>query len=347
MLPRLGAPGGRPGSSLLLGLWVCTIVVTVSDSLSVSCPHSLDCALKRRELCPPGSTHCGPCIAPLVEDELKNCVRKKHSQTVGAVWGAGGGRCLCVLPALCVCSRERHRHSPPPLQTGKVSSMPELDEEIDFLSSIIAKEQESVGASSAVSGPPPQSDPKKNDPTGPVRSHTPMPTRRPGSTTTTTTVPPPTKSAVRSGPVTTPYARNDTLLIIMIAVCILVGTAALIVAGICWVRLQKEVRLAQKVDYPAFGVMGPNSFDSTSPGDKKLAHSAQMYHYQHQKQQMLSMEKHTDEPKVPDSGTTTDEENEDGDFTVYECPGLAPTGEMEVKNPLFDDSSLHPQRNHK
>ncbi|MBN3299543.1 NPDC1 protein, partial [Amia calva] len=273
------------------------------------CPHSLDCALKRRELCPPGSTHCGPCIAPLVEDELKNCVRKKHSQT-----GTYLGSC-------------------PPQHQGKKYTL------------------KTVGASSAVSGPPPQSDPKKNDPTGPVRSHTPMPTRRPGSTTTTTTVPPPTKSAVRSGPVTTPYARNDTLLIIMIAVCILVGTAALIVAGICWVRLQKEVRLAQKVDYPAFGVMGPNSFDSTSvsrammrtasPGDKKLAHSAQMYHYQHQKQQMLSMEKHTDEPKVPDSGTTTDEENEDGDFTVYECPGLAPTGEMEVKNPLFDDSSLH------
>ena len=27
------------------------------------------------------------------------------------------------------------------------------------------------------------------------------------------------------------------------------------------------------------------------PGDKKLAHSAQMYHYQHQRQQMLSLEK--------------------------------------------------------
>lgn len=26
-------------------------------------------------------------------------------------------------------------------------------------------------------------------------------------------------------------------------------------------------------------------------GDKRLAHSAQMFHYQHQKQQMLSMEK--------------------------------------------------------
>ena len=33
----------------------------------------------------------------------------------------------------------------------------------------------------------------------------------------------------------------------------------------------------------------------------------------------------------------SDEENEEGEYTVYECPGLAPTGEMEVKNPLFHD----------
>ncbi|XP_060126086.1 neural proliferation differentiation and control protein 1-like [Zootoca vivipara] len=46
-----------------------------------------------------------------------------------------------------------------------------------------------------------------------------------------------------------------------------------------------------------------------------------------------------EEAKVPESASS-DEENEDGDFTVYECPGLAPTGEMEVKNPLFDDASL-------
>lgn len=31
-------------------------------------------------------------------------------------------------------------------------------------------------------------------------------------------------------------------------------------------------------------------------------------------------------------------DDEEGDYTVYECPGLAPTGgEMEVKNPLFFD----------
>ncbi|XP_045889991.1 uncharacterized protein LOC123959768 [Micropterus dolomieu] len=111
-------------------------------------------------------------------------------------------------------------------------------------------------------------------------------------------------------------------------------------------RLQKGIRLTQKLDYPVYGLMRVQTFDNLS-GDKKLAQNAQMYHYQHQKQQMLSLEKHRDEPKVPDSGASTDEENEDGDFTVYECPGLAPTGEMEVKNPLFDDSTLYFQKFYK
>ncbi|RXN12936.1 neural proliferation differentiation and control 1-like isoform X2 [Labeo rohita] len=133
---------------------------------------------------------------------------------------------------------------------------------------------------------------------------------------------------------------------VMVSLCIIVGSMALIIAAVCWVRLQRETHLAEKVDYPAFHAAGPNH-NHASSGDKTLAHSAQMYHYQHQKQQMLSMEKHKAEPKVSESGATSDEENEVGDFTVYECPGLAPTGEMEVKNPLFDDSTLHSQRNHK
>lgn len=75
------------------------------------------------------------------------------------------------------------------------------------------------------------------------------------------------------------------------------------------------------------------------PGDERLAHSAEMYHYQHQRQQMLCLERHKDPAKELESASS-DEENEDGDFTVYECPGLAPTGEMEVRNPLFDHSTL-------
>ncbi|CAF4871461.1 unnamed protein product, partial [Rotaria magnacalcarata] len=44
------------------------------------------------------------------------------------------------------------------------------------------------------------------------------------------------------------------------------------------------------------------------------------------------------------SDDSDDEAPAGGDYTVYECPGLAPTGEMEVRNPLFaePDSSLIP-----
>ncbi|TSK72069.1 Neural proliferation differentiation and control protein 1 [Bagarius yarrelli] len=134
---------------------------------------------------------------------------------------------------------------------------------------------------------------------------------------------------------------------VMMSAFIILGTAALIMAAFCWFRMQKDSHLTEKVDYPPFYGGGSGSSSCTSLGDKKLAQSAQMYHFQHQKQQMLSMEKHKVEPKVSEPGAVSEEETEEGDFTVYECPGLAPTGEMEVKNPLFDDSTLQNGRNHK
>jgi len=62
-------------------------------------------------------------------------------------------------------------------------------------------------------------------------------------------------------------------------------------------RLHKKMVATSEVAYPAYGVTGPaapsNGKDSRggSPGDRKLAQSAQMYHYQHQKQQMLASER--------------------------------------------------------
>lgn len=49
--------------------------------------------------------------------------------------------------------------------------------------------------------------------------------------------------------------------------------------------------MASDVDYPAYGITGPNKDRAPTTGDRKLAQSAQMYHYQHQKQQMIAMEK--------------------------------------------------------
>ncbi|KAM9360147.1 neural proliferation differentiation and control protein 1 [Symphorus nematophorus] len=293
------------------------------------CPRSLDCARAGRHFCLPGSSHCGPCLHPLVENSHGHCVVKR-------------------------------RHAPHSAQSikGKASVYPELDEEIDFLSAIISEQR----TESRLAAPPFQdvSKPKSKQLSVPGPTHTALTTEQPTSqsipftsmapttptATTTTTATTNHTPALLRDPIILPYPSNDHIFIIMSSVFVVAGSLALIIAGACWVRLQKGVRLTQKLDYPVYGLMRAQTFDNL-PGDKKLAHSAQMYHYQHQKQQMLSLEKHRDEPKVPDSGASTDEENEDGDFTVYECPGLAPTGEMEVKNPLFDDSTLYFQRFHK
>lgn len=43
------------------------------------------------------------------------------------------------------------------------------------------------------------------------------------------------------------------------------------------------------------------------------------------------------EKKEGESDVDSEDEKADGDFTVYECPGLAPAGQLEVNNPLFSE----------
>lgn len=55
-------------------------------------------------------------------------------------------------------------------------------------------------------------------------------------------------------------------------------------------RLHTNSKAAADIEYPAYGVTGPNK-EISPTGDRRLAQSAQMYHYQHQKQQIIAMEK--------------------------------------------------------
>ncbi|XP_022832532.1 uncharacterized protein LOC111360678 isoform X2 [Spodoptera litura] len=109
-----------------------------------------------------------------------------------------------------------------------------------------------------------------------------------------------------------------------IALIAAVGTAltmAIIGFAFGWYTLSKKAKAAADVDYPAYGVTGPNIDTS---GDRKLAHSAHMYHYQHQKQQIIAMERNGCEHRNGSvSDPESEEENEEGDYTVYECPGFA------------------------
>lgn len=254
---------------------------------------------------------------------------------------------------------ERRRHR----QHG--AYYPELDEEIDYLQSVIEKQEVSEikppKRPVTISSQAEVKKTKTSDSKHKQKSHSHLSTESPQSSTTTPgptgTAPPNTPTPQprvtgaegRAGPIVVPAPKNDRVIVIIIALCVVVGTVAVILATVCFVKLQKESRLTQKVDYPAFRGPGvpPVAATTATTGDKTLAQSAQMYHYQHQKQQMLSMGNQKPEQKVLDNEVTSDEEEVGGDFTVYECPGLAPTGEMEVKNPLFDDSTLHYQENHK
>lgn len=115
----------------------------------------------------------------------------------------------------------------------------------------------------------------------------------------------------------------------MYAVALIAGVSAavtvgLVALGIGWYTLHKKGVAAADVEYPAYGVTGPNKEMSPS-GDRRLAQSAHMYHYQHQKQQIIAMENRANnEHNGSLSDVESDDENEEGDYTVYECPGFAP-----------------------
>lgn len=145
--------------------------------------------------------------------------------------------------------------------------------------------------------------------------------------------------AERSDPEIKPKS-SDIYFIALVAGCSGAAVFGVVAAGLCWYKLQKNVKAAAESDYPSYGVTGPSKEPLSPPtGDRKLAQSAQMYHYQHQKQQMIAIEKAGSDRHVSTSDLDSEEENEEGDYTVYECPGLASTGEMEVKNPLFQDEA--------
>ena len=79
----------------------------------------------------------------------------------------------------------------------------------------------------------------------------------------------------------------------IVAVSSAVAMFAIIGAGVCYHRLQRNAKATEDIEYPAYGVTGPGKETSpTSGGDRKLAQNAQMYHYQHQKQQMIAFDRY-------------------------------------------------------
>ena len=86
---------------------------------------------------------------------------------------------------------------------------------------------------------------------------------------------------------------KDVYFTVIVAVSSAVAAFTIVVAGIVYHKLQRNAKAAEDVEYPAYGVTGPGKDVSPtgSGGDRKLAQNAQMYHYQHQKQQMIAFDR--------------------------------------------------------
>ncbi|CAK7291938.1 neural proliferation differentiation and control protein 1 isoform X1 [Vulpes vulpes] len=310
-------PPPSPRHLRLLRLLLCGLVLgaalrgaSAGRPDAAACPGSLDCALKRRARCPPGAHVCGPCLQPFQEDPQGLCVPRMRRPV------------------------------------GESLPRPRLEDEIDFLAQELAHQEPQPPVLAAQ--PQPDKGQQHLEPAATLglserRQGPNLGTSSTGGTpapTPHTSLGPPVSSVpVHISPLEPRGGRGDGLVLVLIVASSVAGAAALAVAALCWCRLQRDIRLTQKADYAAPQAPGSPATPGISPGDQRLAHSAEMYHYQHQRQQMRCLERHKEPPKELES-LSSDEENEDGDFTVYECPGLAPTGEMEVRNPLFDHSSL-------
>uniref|UniRef100_UPI00358DEB35 neural proliferation differentiation and control protein 1 isoform X2 n=1 Tax=Myxine glutinosa TaxID=7769 RepID=UPI00358DEB35 len=136
------------------------------------------------------------------------------------------------------------------------------------------------------------------------------------------------------------HTDSDGMIIVVVTFLIVAATVGSLLATFIWCQLRRKSKSSDKLDCGTFASQASAYALPSQPEDRKLAQSAQMFHYQHQKQQILSMERNKDNGADSKSGTDSEDDN-DGEYTVYECPGLAPTGEMEVLNPLFDEDDVN------
>ncbi|XP_053545562.1 neural proliferation differentiation and control protein 1-like [Bombina bombina] len=146
-----------------------------------------------------------------------------------------------------------------------------------------------------------------------------------------------TREGVSEQPETTPFKGlhwrssgrksdiSQTFSLTLIIICTLTGLSGIFVAALCWYRLQKEVHLAQKMAYTAYK-------GSQQHCCQRASNAVPQYSQEYQNQKTIQGKRVSDIQQQP----STDSEAEVEEFTIYECPGLAPTGEMEIHNPLFD-----------
>ncbi|XP_051899484.1 neural proliferation differentiation and control protein 1-like [Pristis pectinata] len=211
------------------------------------CPSPLDCALQCRNPCPAGSQDCGPCLPGYQEDGDEKCSLTGHQRHDG----------------------------------GKPATEGPADVDGLFHSLLAQWEKIAPPMSATPLGPGPK--PTDTSQTASLSSspgaH--QSTEEPWATMKTT---PDTRPVTgRDGSKRLSRLLNDVVSLTLIIICTVTGLFGLVVAALCWYRLQKEVRLSEKMVYE--GVQQP-----LPPFvDRRIAEKLQRTHYQHQKKVLQAL----------------------------------------------------------
>lgn len=135
---------------------------------------------------------------------------------------------------------------------------------------------------------------------------------------------------------------DDIYFLFIVIGCSVAGIAGLALAGYCWYKLHTTAKAVSEAEYSSYGATKQGV--QVSQGDHKLDYNAEIYHYQQTKSQLSALEKASGVKGGIKGETLDDDDNsdegDDEDYTVYECHGLAPTGDMTVVNPLFSDQEV-------
>ncbi|CAD6187454.1 unnamed protein product [Caenorhabditis auriculariae] len=132
-----------------------------------------------------------------------------------------------------------------------------------------------------------------------------------------------------------PGYTSNSLLLIAVGTVMAVGLVGTVVGGGYYLKRRTET--PDDGEYAPYAGTGPGfKKNKGNKGDETLAYKAQLHQYQQAKQKIICGE---DAPGVIESENEDDGNDEENNFSVYECPGLAPTGDIEVCNPNF---AAHP-----
>ncbi|KAI6191516.1 Protein cab-1 [Aphelenchoides bicaudatus] len=137
------------------------------------------------------------------------------------------------------------------------------------------------------------------------------------------------------------YTSNNVMFIVAVTVCSVVVIAG-VVGGAYHFNNMRKRREDAFDDFTRYSPAGPGRELRRGRGfagspviesiDDSLAKQAHLHHYEQTKQKIIGSDGFNDDQ----SDKSDDEELEDNNFSIYECPGMSGSGDLEVKNPNFE-----------